>query len=428
MVSVRRQPEHRPAVLGALTGLALVAAVAAAAAPPPAVAAAADPSFLANWMGNMGPVIANQTVLDLSLPGSHDTMTYDLSTAMSDGYEGLPSIVTTILHALTPLVAGEFIRDQGRTQAMNITEQLEGGVRFIDFRIMLTSAPALEVEAEAEAGKDWYCLHGCQTNHPAKEYLLQVRKWLDDHPKEVVVFWLSRHGDTGLVGTKQYPATTVAQRRAFWSLIEQIFEGKLVDSSHGTLNEVTMAEHWSVGSQVRKPRLLGTVFVLKTINLPRQARDIHRERLENEAVFRSQVVIYATDYVEFTGNSSKAIDAKTQLDNQLGGSSITDIPKGVVGAVGCFNTGTRARDKAANRFYLVSMANSGPGGQVSAAAEYKYLPIGRDKDEEDCMRRRPFPHFLYLTPPIILPGQARDRHSLGKALKEQERFLIYNSP
>ena len=102
--------------------------------PPPPLhrvssAHSAETKFLADWMGNMGPLIANQTLLDLSLPGSHDTMTYDLSTALSDGYEGLPSIVTTILHELTPLVAGQFIRDQGRTQGLNITEQLEGGVR-----------------------------------------------------------------------------------------------------------------------------------------------------------------------------------------------------------------------------------------------------------------------------------------------------------
>ena len=175
-------------------------------------------------------------------------MTYDLSTAMSDGYEGLPSIVTTILHALTPLVAGQFIRDQGRTQGLNITAQLDGGVRFIDFRIMLTSPPP--PAEQPDASKDWFCLHGCQTNHPAMEYLRQVRAWLDKHPKEMVVFWLSRHGDTSLIGTKQYPGTTVAQRRAFWSQIQQVFEGRLVDASHGPLNTVTMAEHWSRGEQV----------------------------------------------------------------------------------------------------------------------------------------------------------------------------------
>ena len=132
-------------------------------------AAAASP--LADWMARMEPIIANRSLLDLSLPGSHDTMTYDLSTAMSDGYEGLPSIVTTILHALTPLVAGQFIRDQGRTQGLNITAQLDSGVRFIDFRIMLTSPPP--PAEQPDASKDWFCLHGCQTNHPALEYLLR---------------------------------------------------------------------------------------------------------------------------------------------------------------------------------------------------------------------------------------------------------------
>ena len=44
--------------------------------------------LLANWMGALAPILANATVLDLSLPGAHDTMTYDLSTTLSDGYEG----------------------------------------------------------------------------------------------------------------------------------------------------------------------------------------------------------------------------------------------------------------------------------------------------------------------------------------------------
>ena len=87
-----------------------------------------------------------------------------------------------------------------------------------------------------------------------------------------------------------------------------------------------------------------------------------------------------------SGNSTKAIDAQTQLDNQLGGSSITNIPKGVSDAIGCFSSTTRAKDKSENRFYLVSMANSGPGGQVSAAAEYKYIPVGRDKTQRDCAK------------------------------------------
>ena len=49
---------------------------------------------------------------------------------------------------------------------------------------------------------------------------------------------------------------------------------------------MTMAEHWSVGAQV---------------------------------------VMYASDYVDFTGNSTRAINAQTQLDNQLGAISIEEF-------------------------------------------------------------------------------------------------------
>ena len=43
-----------------------------------------DASFLANWMGKSLPIIENQTLLDLSLPGTHDTLTYDLSERVAD--------------------------------------------------------------------------------------------------------------------------------------------------------------------------------------------------------------------------------------------------------------------------------------------------------------------------------------------------------
>ena len=39
-------------------------------------------------------------------------------------------------------------------------------------------------------------------------------------------------------------------------------------------------------TQVRKTPFLGTIFVLKTINLPRQAPDKHRETLAKEEAFR----------------------------------------------------------------------------------------------------------------------------------------------
>lgn len=37
-------------------------------------------SYLANWMGAIAPALANSTLLDMTLPGTHDTMSYDLTT------------------------------------------------------------------------------------------------------------------------------------------------------------------------------------------------------------------------------------------------------------------------------------------------------------------------------------------------------------
>ena len=193
----------------------------------------------------------------------------------------------------------------------------------------------------------------------------------------MVVFWLSRHGDGGLNGTKQYPSTTIAQRQAYWQQIEGVFEGKLVDSSHGALNQVTMAEHWSTGAQV---------------------------------------VVYASDYKEFTGSSTKAIDAM-HIDNQLGGSSITNIPGGITGGIGCFSAGTRVSDKAKNSFYLVSMASSGP--QVGEAAEYKYVPGAKQAAVKACAKLFHIPNMTGC--PLTL----MDVGTLGNYYNQQTLEFVY---
>lgn len=41
---------------------------------------------------------------------------------------------------------------------------------------------------------DWYCLHFGETNNKAMYYLTAAREWMDAHPSEIVIFWISRHG------------------------------------------------------------------------------------------------------------------------------------------------------------------------------------------------------------------------------------------
>jgi hypothetical protein len=87
-------------------------------------------------MGDMMGLIENVTVLDLTLPGTHDTMTWDLCPVVSDGANDLPAPVADLLHQLGDWGhLGEFARNQSVTQGLNVTQQLDNGVRFLDFRV-----------------------------------------------------------------------------------------------------------------------------------------------------------------------------------------------------------------------------------------------------------------------------------------------------
>ena len=122
------------------------------------------------WMGGNAAVLGGSTLLDLSLPGTHDALTYDLSTTVSEaGIDDHPALAA-VLHAasaagVVPEAAGAFVRGQAQTQALNVSAQLDAGVRFVDFRVMYTSG-------------DWYGLHLLQTRRPAAAYLSELRAWV----------------------------------------------------------------------------------------------------------------------------------------------------------------------------------------------------------------------------------------------------------
>lgn len=288
---------------------------------------------LPNWMGQLEPVIGDATLLDLSLPGAHDAMTYDLSDTISDGYEGMGEALSSVLHRVTPIIAGKFVRQQGQTQGMNITAMLDGGIRFVDFRIMRTAKP----DTFFYSKKDWYNLHGCQSKEPALHYLQQAREWLVAHPKEVVVFWASRHGNTEATGTDQYPNTSPKQRQGFFHAVQETFGDIMFDASQGMLNETRITDIWARGQQV---------------------------------------IWYASDYEESTDSSSLALDGR-MIDNQCPNVGA----RHPLGGLSTFRSAaaTLANDKAANRFFLMSMATSGPTEQIEHAALLTYMPLAFQK-------------------------------------------------
>eukprot|EP00438_Fugacium_kawagutii_P003052 Skav229455 [mRNA] locus=scaffold397:326805:328169:+ [translate_table: standard] len=306
--------------------------------------AAMDTLDLSNWMGQLSPILGNATLLDLSLPGTHDSMTYDLSDTLSDGYEGWNPFITKILHGVTPIAGGRFVRRQGQTQGISVTEMLDGGIRFIDFRIMYTQGPD-----KAMGSKDWYCLHGCESKRKAIDYLKQIRQWLDQHPKELVVLWASRHGSTSACGTDQFPDTTPAERQAFFKEVKDVFGGMLFSQS---LNETSLVK-------------------LQESN--------------------QRLVWFASDYLESTGGSEVALDAQ-RIENRL-------VNNGYgVGAMKFFRQGGAAmkESRAKGHFLLVSLAGGMPKQAIEDAAKISFLPdaFGSHKKwEKDCAASSSIPNM-----------------------------------
>eukprot|EP00558_Chaetoceros_sp_UNC1202_P013838 CAMPEP_0197240110 /NCGR_PEP_ID=MMETSP1429-20130617/6465_1 /TAXON_ID=49237 /ORGANISM="Chaetoceros sp., Strain UNC1202" /LENGTH=132 /DNA_ID=CAMNT_0042699687 /DNA_START=143 /DNA_END=538 /DNA_ORIENTATION=- len=131
------------------------------------------------------------TLADLSLPGTHDSISYDLSLTISkngiDDHDLLSNWLrrwSKIYPPSSGTAEGEledFIRLQAKTQQLDIVQQLDNGIRFIDLRIMLESD---ELNTASDASQ-WYYIHCMQSNKPALSYLKSIREWLVVHPREI---------------------------------------------------------------------------------------------------------------------------------------------------------------------------------------------------------------------------------------------------
>lgn len=299
-------------------------------------------NFLPDWMGHTLSVIGSSTLLDLSLPGTHDTLTYDLSTKVSDGGIDEMYKLAELLHnytAVVPDVIEDFIRSGAQTQDLTISQQLDAGIRFLDVRMMLEYS---------DESPEWYSLHMMQSVSTSLEYFKEIRTWMDAHPSEVVVMWLSKHGNECATGEDQYPQVTVEQKQEFWGKILGVFEGVSVDFSQTRLNETSLSEMVSRG---------------------------HR------------AVFYVADYLEMTGYSTELTTDKSYyaldsclIDNQLGNPDGTESVQWQRDLYSEADARKEA-DKAKQKFYLVSYAG---GMEYTYATWLKFSVLDKapKSDEE----------------------------------------------
>lgn len=300
------------------------------------------PTLLPDWMSEFyqAGILDQVRLIDLSLPGTHDSLSYDLSLTVSeDGIDNLRRLAE-LLHTLSGgflhLLPGdleEFFRMQGKTQQLSLPQQLDNGIRFIDLRIMWEHDKA-----------EWYSIHFMQSKHSAEYYLHQIRDWLDVHPHEVIVLWLSKHGSTTATGKHAYPGVSPAHKHQFWDKFTTIFDGLLLQTNQSSIFETPMAQL------------------------------IQRNH---------RVVAFISDYKEFTNSSDVALDA-AKIQN------VYDDADGVFHGEGLLqthvdyfkNATVNNRHMNDNRAYsLLGLNTAANGWQIISAAKRQFLHWMKDLDE-----------------------------------------------
>ena len=219
---------------------------------------------------------------------------------------------------------------------MNVMEQLDAGIRFFDIRIMMEYT---------DSHTPWYSLHMVQSNDLVTVYFKQIRDWLNMHPNEILILFLSKHGNQCNTGEEQYPNVSIEQKQTFWAEIMDIFDGLLVDYSVTQLNQTSI-----------------------------------EKMLERN----HRVVFYAADYVEFTNSSKYAIDQCSGVDNGKGNPGVFNLEEAIPWQRDMYaNASTRRLEaKKANKFYKVSLATGGTITQMITSFLLDFIPPNDTHDLE----------------------------------------------
>ncbi|XP_070708324.1 PI-PLC X domain-containing protein 1-like isoform X2 [Pempheris klunzingeri] len=130
-----------------------------------------------DWMSKQPPELHNIPLFNLAIPGSHDSMSYDLDINSSiiepDRLKPFSNIYCV----------RKIVRKWAITQEENVTKQLDAGVRYLDLRIARKPNDTNPTRL--------YFYHGLYTQTDVETVLKDINEWAEKHPKEILILALS---------------------------------------------------------------------------------------------------------------------------------------------------------------------------------------------------------------------------------------------
>lgn len=162
-------------------------------------------SDLSSWMSTLDPVT---NLADITLPGTHHSAAYDLSTTFNPNDSEYQTIQDASYGVDLPdkLVAPWVCRF-ALTQSLSIAEQLQAGVRYFDLRA--------DYDAETSSFRAFHLLFGLRI----EDILVQIQEFIVAHPTEIIVVEM-----TELVS----PSATAAIKEQLLQIILDTFGSALL--------------------------------------------------------------------------------------------------------------------------------------------------------------------------------------------------------
>ncbi|OCT95348.1 PI-PLC X domain-containing protein 1 isoform X2 [Xenopus laevis] len=136
------------------------------------------------WMSRLPENLWDIPLYNISIPGSHDSMSYCLD--KTSPLEPELPVLLSVLDKFVPCFARAIILRWAKTQALSVTQQLNAGVRYLDLRI---------AHRPDDPSPVLYFAHGLFTHITVKEAFLEILAWLLANPTEVVMLACRRVQD-----------------------------------------------------------------------------------------------------------------------------------------------------------------------------------------------------------------------------------------
>ncbi|XP_042363196.1 PI-PLC X domain-containing protein 1-like [Plectropomus leopardus] len=182
-----------------------------------------------DWMSQLPPQLHNIPLFNLAIPGSHDSMSYDLDINSSivepDRLKRLSKIYC----------ARKIVRKWAATQEETITMQLDAGVRYFDLRIAR--------KANDPDPTRLYFYHGLCTQTDVETVLRAINDWAERHPKEILILALSNFKGFDKKIEKQLHAHLI-------NFIKTLFGAKLRNTVSQRDPIPTLKRCWDKGTNI----------------------------------------------------------------------------------------------------------------------------------------------------------------------------------